>query len=123
MNDALVVRRRQSLRNLRGIVGGLARRQGAVVELRAQAAAFEQLGNDEGRAVLLADIVNGKNVGMIQRRDRARFLLEATEPVGVAGKRLRQHLERDLAAKARIASAIHLSHTARAERRDDFVGT
>ena len=61
------------------------------------------------------------DVRMVQRRNRAGLLLEATDAVGVRGQILWQHLDGDVAIKACVARAIHLAHPAAAEERDDFV--
>ena len=52
---------------------------------------------------------------MIQARDRARFLLEATEAFRVGGDVRRQDLDRDVAPEPRVVRAIHLAHAAGAE--------
>ena len=58
---------------------------------------------------------------MIQRREHLGFALEPREPIGIAHEGLGQHLDRDIAIQPRIARAIHLAHTARAEQRQDFI--
>ncbi len=58
---------------------------------------------------------------MIQDPGRPRFLLEATETVGILRKRRGQDLDRHLAPEPRITRSVDLSHSARAERREDFV--
>ena len=65
--------------------------------------------------------MNLTDVRMVQRRNRARFLLEATDAVRVRGQLLRQDLDRDVTAKACVMCAIHLAHAASAEERDDLV--
>ena len=69
----------------------------------------------------LRDLVNGEQVGMVQRRSGARFLDEAGETVGVAGHRFRQHLDGDGSPKFRIVGAIDLAHPAATEQRADPV--
>ena len=59
---------------------------------------------------------------MVQRRGRARFLLEALQPFGVGRQAGGQDLDRYLASEPRVARAIDLPHPAGAERGDDFVG-
>ena len=66
-------------------------------------------------------VVNLTDVRMVQRRNRARLLLESTDAVRVRGQFLRQHLDGDLPIKAFVTCAIHLAHPAPAEERDDFV--
>ena len=72
--------------------------------------------------VAIAHIVDGDDIGMIQRGDGARFEFEALAAHGIVGHVGRQDLQRDVASEARIAGAIHFTHAARAEGRDDFVG-
>ena len=49
------------------------------------------------------------------RSKRARTSADATEVLG-------QHLDRDVAAEAGVAGAVHLAHAAGAERTTDLVG-
>ena len=65
---------------------------------------------------MAADIVDGENVGMIQRADNTGFLFEPAKAVAILGERLREDLYRNFAAQARIARAIDLSHAARAQQ-------
>ena len=84
-------------------------------EPRAQRLALEQLGDHEGDAVCLADVVEREHGGMVERRHRARLALEATAAVGVAGHVGRQDLERDVAPEARVTRPVDLAHAAGAE--------
>ena len=58
----------------------------------------------KGSAVGLVDVVNGADVGMIQRGRGARFALEPLERLPVTGDFLGQELERDLR-PSRVSSA------------------
>jgi hypothetical protein len=49
--------------------------------------------------------------------------LEAGEPLGIVRHGVGKHLDRHLAAEARVARAVHLAHATRAERGDDLVGS
>ena len=69
----------------------------------------------------LLQAVNGGDVGMIERRQHARFLAETRQPIGVIRKGRRQDLDRDITTQAGIVRAIDLAHPTGAERRDDFV--
>jgi hypothetical protein len=60
---------------------------------------------------------------MVERRKRLRLALEARDPIAVRGERVREDLQGDVAAKRRVARAIHLAHAAFAERFTDFAGT
>lgn len=67
------------------------------------------------------DVVNREDVGVVERRDGPRFLLEAPKPNSVDSEPGRQHLERHLAPQSRVARAVDYSHSAFAERSGDFV--
>ena len=54
--------------------------------------------------------------GMVQRREHLRFALKPGEAIGIAGERVGQDLQRDVAIQLRIARAIHLAHAALADR-------
>jgi hypothetical protein len=112
VDDPLLVRCGQAVRHLDRVVDRLADRQRARAKAIAERFALEQLRDDEGGAVVGADVVNGQDVGMVEARGGARLLLEALQPVGVAGERRRQHLDGDVAAQAGVASTINLAHSA-----------
>ncbi len=61
------------------------------------------------------------DVWMIQRREHFRFPLEPGQSLWVGGKRLGQHLQRDIAVERGIAGAIHLTRATFAELGGDFV--
>ena len=58
---------------------------------------------------------------MREMRDRPRLAIESLAELRVRGERLRQDLDRDRAIQARVPRFIDLAHTARAERRQNFV--
>jgi hypothetical protein len=83
---------------------------------------FDQFHDQRGRPVDLLETVDLGDVRMVQRRQHLRFALQAREPIGIAGKRFRQDLDRHLSLQPGVARAIHLTHAAAAERLGDFVG-
>ena len=89
----------------------------------AQRLALEQLRDEVRRAVVRADVVERDDVGVGERRDGARLLLEAAQAVRVRRQVAGQDLDRDVAPEARVAGAVDLSHAARTEGRDDLVRT
>ena len=123
MSDAFRVRRRQPARDLDGIIDGLANRQRGTGQPLSQRLALQQLGGDIKHAALGAGIVDDHDVGVIERGRRAPFLLKPADPVGIAGERSREDLQRNLTPEPRVASAIHLAHAARADRRKNLVGS
>jgi hypothetical protein len=84
--------------------------------------ALEVLHHEEVDIILPSDVVEGADMRMIQSRDAAGFPFEAlaqlTRRRHVRGK----HLDGHGAIEPRIASAVDLSHAARAEQCDDFIG-
>src|SRR5262249_42287132 len=71
----------------------------------------------------LPDAVARDDVGVVQGRSRAGFLLEALETGGVVSQIRRQHLDRHLAREARVTRPPDLPHPARAKRGEDFIRT
>ena len=122
MDDAFVVRGSQTLRDLRRVFHSAPRGQRAIVHFDAKRMSFEKFGDEVRRAVVFANVMNGENVGMIQRSNRASFLLEAPQAVGIFRKCFREDFDGDVAAEARVLRAKHFAHSARANRRDNFVG-
>ena len=96
-------------------------RQAAWRDQVAQELAFQQLHREEPNAIYLLNGVNRHDVRVVQRRRGAGFLLEAMETLAVSGERGGQDLDRDLAAEARIAGAIHFAHPAHADPRRQLV--
>ncbi len=56
----------------------------AAVQTVAQAFTMEQLGDDVGRAFVLADVIDGHNVGMIESGGRLGFYFEPAQAIGIA---------------------------------------
>jgi hypothetical protein len=100
-----------------------ANRQRASVEAPAQRFAVEELGDDEGPAVVGADVVDGEDVGVRDRRNRARLAFEPREAVGVLRERVRQYLDGDRPVEARVAGLVDLAHPACADGKLDLVRT
>ena len=122
MHDAFVVCRGQSACNLNRQLDRLADRQRAVLQPFLKRDAGEQFGNDIRRLLVAADVVDDKNVGVIERRSRASLLFEPSHPIRVGGKRRGQHFERDLTPKPWIARPIDVAHPARPEQVDHLIG-
>src|SRR5579862_1790594 len=72
----------------------------------------EKLHGDEGMAVLLTDVVNGADVGMIQRGGGLRFALEAGERLGVPREFVGKELEGHEATEAGVLGLVDHAHSA-----------
>ena len=84
VDDSFFVGRRQAGSNLHGVIARLPRGDRSALQYFAQALAFEEFRNQIGISVLRSNVVQTQNVGMIQCRDGARFLLEATKAFRIA---------------------------------------
>ena len=73
--------------------------------------------------IMRAEVIHRQDIGMIQHAGGTRFLLEASNALAVVGKSFGQHLDSYVAAETRVARAVHLTHSARAEWRQDLVWT
>jgi len=91
------------------------------VEPRGERLAFEILHDEEVGALFATDVMERADVRMVQRRDGARFAVEAFAELRIRRQRVRQDLDRHRAIEARIARPIHLPHAARAEGRLDLI--
>jgi hypothetical protein len=123
MDDSLLVRRGQSVRDLQRGIDGAPRWQRTAFQPLAQRHAFEQLADDVRRPTLVADVVNRQQVGMIEHPGRARLLLETLHAFLIAERERGQDFDRDVASEARVFRAIHGTHAAFAEKAHDPIGT
>src|SRR5215471_3498259 len=87
----------------------------------AQRLPIDELHRDEVHAVALTDLVNVRNVGVIERRGGGGLLLEAAHSISIGSKVGRQYFQRDFAVQASILSQINLTHPAYADLRADFI--
>jgi hypothetical protein len=79
---------------------------------------FHHEGVQAGR---LLDRIDRRDVGVIERRERLRLALESRHALRVVGERVRQDLDRHLAAQDGVGCSIHLAHAAFTDQRGDFV--
>jgi hypothetical protein len=92
VHDSLLVRCRQSVRDLHSIFDRLALRQRPPVQHIAQTLALQQLGNQKRRAAVLPNVEQSQNIGMVQRGNGPRLLLKTMQAVRVLRKRFRENL-------------------------------
>ena len=93
----------------------------AALEARRQRLPLQQLHDQVVHAVLVPDVVERADVGVVERRSGAGFALEARLELGGIGERLGEHLDRHLPVEAGVPRAIDLAHAACSERRHDFI--
>src|SRR5262249_25112955 len=75
-----------------------------------QRLALDELAGDVMNRVVLADLVNGHYVRMIERDDGVRFLFKALEALGVTGKAQRQQFERGSSTRDNVGGQIDFAH-------------
>jgi hypothetical protein len=123
MHEPVIVRSAQRLgdgqRDLEELAGRHRSRQRRI----AQRVATHPLEHEEGATVRRRNVVNLQDVRMIQRGECLGLACELRQRVGILRVRLVEHLERDVSITRGIRRAIHVANSARAEWRDDGVGT
>ena len=77
-------------------------------------------GTHEGCPYVLQSI-DGRDVGMIHRREGLRLACESRQPFPVARERRGEHLDRDVAVELGVAGAKHLAHPTRANGVHDLI--
>ena len=126
VDDTGVVGRLQRLGNLPGDWQGLVERNWSLRDAFGQRPPFDQFQDKRmlvgsGVSAAFFQAVDGRDVGMIERREHLGLALEPDEPVTIVDEGLGEDLQRDIAAELCIGRPVHPSHTALAEESDDVV--
>ena len=121
MDDPLLVRRFERFGNLPRDGQRLVERDRTERDALRQILALDELHHDRTHTATFLEAVDVRDVRVIDGRKRLGFAREPREPVGVAGKRVRQYFQRDIAIELRIARPEYFAHPARADAGDDFV--
>jgi hypothetical protein len=123
VDDAAIVRRLQGRGYLAGDAQRLVNWQRSPGDPIGEGGSFDELEHQRADPFRFLQPVDRPNLRMVQRGQHARFELEAREAVGVGQEGVREDLDRDIAAEFRVARAVHLAHSAGAEKREKFVRT
>src|SRR5215218_7951873 len=86
------------------------------MNLCAQCDTFDQLHNYEVHTIGYANLVNMRNVWMIERCRSSCFLFEAPHLILIRSNRRRQNLKGDVAMKPRVLREINFAHSTLAEQ-------
>ncbi len=121
MHDAGAMRRLQGRGDLARHRQRFVDRQRARGEPFGERLSFDQLQDQELRAVLILEPVDRGDVWVVERREHPRLALEPRQPVAVLEEEVRQGLDRDVPVQVSVPRAIDLAHAAPAERGDDLV--
>ena len=85
--------------------------------------ARHQLHDEAAEAIELGQLVNRRDVWMIEGCQRTGFTAQSREAVRIATERRINELYGDLAAERRVPRAVHLTHAAGAEFGNDLIRT
>ena len=121
MNDAAPVHLGEGVSRLNGVVERLPEFQRASLEHLAQRAAFDVLHRDVRAAVDLADVVDGGDVRVVDRRRQACFLDEPLAPRFIPRQRGANQLEGRSALQLQVFDEEDLSHSALPQTFEDTV--
>src|SRR3984885_4928211 len=121
VNNAFGVRGIERVGNFNGKI-----QQGFGVDRPPGDAVFQRLPlkefhDDESLSIFLVNLMDGADVGMVQRRCGAGFTLKAVQGLAIFGKFVRKKLERDGTAEFDILSPVNYTHAAAAQFLDDAV--
>ncbi len=86
-----------------------------------QRQAVQKLHGDEGTALLLANVVNGADVGVVQCGRGLGFTLKAGQRLRVAGDFIGQEFQGDKSAQPGVLGLVHHTHPTAAQLLDDAV--
>ena len=81
----------------------------AVLEERPQRSPLDELHRDIGGALVLGDVVNGDDVGMVQSRRAAGFTLESLQALGVGGEIAGKNLDGNVPAELSVPGPVNLA--------------
>jgi hypothetical protein len=82
---------------------------------------LEQLGDEIRRAVMESEVVDGDEVGVVERASETRLLLKAAKQLWVSGESFVDDLEGNLTPQPGVACAVHLGHSTGTEDRQHLV--
>src|SRR5260370_40116950 len=89
--------------------------------MNAERFAFDILHRQKRPPVLLADVVDGANVGVVQRRGCQRFPPKTLQGTRIVYQIVRQEFQRDITLKSQIPRLVYNPHPSAAEFLDDSV--
>ena len=93
----------------------------AAVNLLAERFTFDVLHGDEAQTSGFADLVDVRDVRVVERGCRPRLLPEAPYPALVSGEGSGQQFEGNRATEPRVGRQVHFAHASGAEQPDDPV--
>jgi hypothetical protein len=105
----------QSCGDLPANIDCLTDRETAAFQSGGERFTFDEFQNKKSRAVDLVQIMNRRNIGMIQRREGDSFALKSGDLVGITAEFAGEDLDGDVAPQLSVAGAVHIAHPAGTE--------
>src|SRR6516165_11937853 len=121
MDDPHAVSRGERVSDLNRALECLIERERTFLQSELERLALEILHDQERRPVLLADVIQRADVGMIELRDRAGLAVESLAELRIGSQRGGEHFDRNDPIETGVARAVDLTHAASTKRCDDFV--
>src|SRR5439155_12077752 len=121
VDDSLGVGGFQSIEYLDAKIQEFVRRDGPFLDSLLQGLALQALHDDEGAAILVADVENRADVRVIQGGSGARLPLEPAERLRISRDFLGQKLEGHEPVQANVFGLVDHAHSAPAQLLDDAV--
>src|SRR5262249_25617298 len=122
MNDAVLVCRREGLGDLACDRKRFAEWNRSLRKAIRKRRSLDELHHERVGVTALFQIVYGRDVGMVERREDLCLALKAREAIGICCERIGKDLQGDVAIELGIARAIHFSHPACPDRGENFIG-
>ena len=116
VHDARLVRGVECIGDLNRQREQLVDRQAMGVQVVAQGSAVEPFHRDERPAVVFTNLVDGADVGMIQRRRGSCFAPETLDRTRIVSEVGRKELERNLSTERQVLCEEHDTHSAAAQQ-------
>ncbi len=112
MDNPCFVRRNERSGHLDRHIEDFLRFHRPALQTLAQGFAVDQFARNIVSRAILADLVNGQNIWMIESNYGARFLFKPPQALRIAGKARWQELERGLATRCDVGGQVDLAHPA-----------
>lgn len=121
MNDAFRVRSLEAVEDLGGNVEETVERERALFDLFAEGEAVEKLHGDKNMVVVVVDLINGANIGVVEGGSGAGFTEEAIAHLGIVSNFGRKEFESGETLEAGVFGFIDDAHAALSDALEDAV--
>jgi hypothetical protein len=121
VDDAFRVRGVERIRNLNRQPKQNVGLDGPAGNAMLQRQPVEKLHHKKGMAILLPDLMNGADIGMVERRSRLRLTLKPRQSLRVSNNVIGQKLQGDKTVQGNVLGLVDNAHAAAPKLLDDTV--